>query len=49
MDGNIDEYKASFVVRGFSQKERIDYEENFTPTTRYTTIRSLISLATPME
>eukprot|EP00253_Pinus_taeda_P001623 PITA_01623 len=47
-DGSIDKFKARFVARGFSQDEGIDYEETFAPTTRYTTIQSLISLATSM-
>jgi hypothetical protein len=45
---SIDKYKARFVARGFSQQEGIDYEETFAPTTRYTTIRSLVSLAASM-
>jgi len=48
VDGSMDKYKARFVARGFSQKEGIDYEETFAPTTRYTTIRSLVSLAATM-
>lgn len=47
-DGSINKFKARFVDRGFSQEEVIDYEETFSPTTRYTMIRSLISLAAPM-
>ena len=47
-DGSIDEYKARFVARGFSQLEGIDYEEKFAPTTRYTTIQSLVSLVASM-
>ena len=43
-DGSIDKYKARFVARGFSQLEGIDYEEIFSPKTRYTMIRSLVSL-----
>jgi hypothetical protein len=47
-DGNIEKYKARFVVRGFSQKEGVDYEETFSPVTRYTSIRTIISLASVM-
>jgi hypothetical protein len=45
---SVDKYKARFVARGFSQKEGEDYEETFTPVARYTSIRSIISLATSM-
>ena len=41
-DGIVDKYKETFVASGFSQKERIDYEETFAPMSRYTTIRSII-------
>eukprot|EP00253_Pinus_taeda_P012749 PITA_12749 len=47
-DGSIDKNKARFVARDFSQQEGIDYEETFAPTARYTTIRSLVSLAPSM-
>lgn len=36
------------MARDFSEQEGIDYEENNSPTSRYTTIRSLISLAATM-
>eukprot|EP00253_Pinus_taeda_P014199 PITA_14199 len=45
MDGSIEKYKAIFVARGFFQKEEIDYENTFSLVARYTTIRSIISLA----
>jgi hypothetical protein len=44
-DGSIEKHKARFVVRGFSQKEGIDYEETFAPVARYTSIRTIIALA----
>ena len=47
-DGSIDKFKARFVARGFSQKEGIDYTETFAPIARYSTIRSIISLASTM-
>ena len=48
-DGSIEKYKAIFVARGFSQKEGIDYEENFAPIARYTSIRSVLALAVVMK
>jgi hypothetical protein len=41
-------YKARFMAKGYAQKEGIDYEETFAPVARYTSIRSVISLATQM-
>ena len=48
-DGNIEKYKERFMARGFSQKEGIDYEENFSPIARYTSIRSILALAVVMK
>ena len=48
-DGNIEKYKARFMVRVFSQKEGIDYEETFSPVARYTPIRSVLALAAVMK
>jgi len=45
VDGSVEKYKARFVARGFSQKEGIDYDDIFAPVARYTTIRTVISLA----
>jgi len=48
VDGSIEKFKAKFIERGFSQKEGVDYEETFAPTTRYITIRSSICLDATM-
>jgi hypothetical protein len=48
-DGSIDKYKARFISHGFSQKEGIDYEETFSLVARYTSIRTIIALATKMK
>ena len=44
-DGSIEKYKEIFVARGFSQIEGIDYEETFAPVTRYSSIRTILSLS----
>src|ERR1700722_3542848 len=48
-DESIENHKARFVACGFSQKEGIDYEETFSLVARYTSIRTIISLATKMK
>eukprot|EP00253_Pinus_taeda_P010091 PITA_10091 len=47
-DGSVENYKASFVAKGYAQKKEIDYEEAFTPVARYTYIRTMISLVAHM-
>ena len=37
------------MARGFSQKEGIDYEETFVPIARYTSIRTIMALASMMK
>jgi hypothetical protein len=49
VDGSIEKYKARFIAHGFSQKEDIDYEETFPPVARYTSIITIIALATKMK
>ncbi|CAA0816600.1 cysteine-rich RLK (RECEPTOR-like protein kinase) 8 [Striga hermonthica] len=49
VDGTINRYKARLVARGFSQEYGQDYEETFSPVTKMTTIRTVISLATCKE
>ena len=48
-DGSIEKHKVRFMARGFSHKEGIYYEETFAPVTRYTSIRSVLSLAAVMK
>ena len=47
-DGSVENFKARFVVRGFSQVEGVDYEETFAPVACYTSIREVISIAAEM-
>ncbi|XP_044182009.1 uncharacterized mitochondrial protein AtMg00820-like [Acropora millepora] len=44
-NGNINRYKAGLVAQGYSQTQGIDYEEVFSPVARYSSIRSLLALA----
>jgi len=43
--GEIERYKARLVVKGYSQKTRIDCDEMFALVPRLETIRLIISLA----
>ena len=44
----MEKYKARFVARGFSQKEGIYYDETFAPVAHFTSIRTIIALASAM-
>ena len=48
-DGSIEKYKVIFVAREFSQKEGINYEETFSPVARYTSIKTIMELASMMK
>lgn len=43
-DGNIDKYKACFVIKECSQRKGLDYHETYAPVARLTTIRTLLSI-----
>jgi hypothetical protein len=48
-NGEIERYKARWVARGFSQRAGIDYAEIFSPVVRYSSVRTLISLANALD
>jgi hypothetical protein len=43
-DGGEKQYKARLVVKGFSQKKGIDFDEIFSPIVKMTSIRTILSL-----
>ena len=43
--GRISRYKCRYVARGFSQVKGLDYQETFSPTVKYITLRILIALS----
>jgi hypothetical protein len=47
-NGIFEKHKVRFVARGFSQVEGIDYDETFTPFSRYTSIMSIMAIAVEM-
>ena len=43
--GQIDKYKARLVAQGFSQVAGLDFNETYSPTIRFTSIRLILTLA----
>ena len=48
-DGSIAKYKAWLVVKGFEQKEGIDFSEIFAPVVKMTSIRVVMSLDASLD
>ena len=44
-DGSLDRYKARRVLRGFTQRPGVDYDETFSPVVNFATVRTVLSLA----
>ena len=43
--GPIDKYKARLIIKGYNQKEGLDYFDTYSPVTRMSSIRMLIAIA----
>ena len=44
-NGSINKYKARLVVKGYKQKEGVDYFDTYSLVTRITSIRMLVAIA----
>jgi hypothetical protein len=43
-DDSLERYKARWVLRGFSQRPGIDFDETFSPVVKPATVRIVLSL-----
>jgi hypothetical protein len=43
-DGSLDRYKARWVLRGFTQRPGVDYDETFSPVIKFATVLVVLSL-----
>ena len=48
-EGNVIKHKARFMVKGYVQRQGVDFEEVFEPVTRLDTVRLILALATQHE
>ncbi|GJX40899.1 retrovirus-related pol polyprotein from transposon TNT 1-94, partial [Tanacetum coccineum] len=44
-DGTFDKYKARLVIKGYRQREGLDYFDTYSPVTRITSIRMILVIA----
>jgi hypothetical protein len=44
-DGTLERYKARWILRGFTQRPGVDYDETFSPVVKPATVRTVLSLA----
>jgi hypothetical protein len=42
---SLDHYKAHWVLRGFTWRPEVDYDETFSPIVKFATVHAVLSLA----
>ena len=48
-DGTRERYKARLVEKDYTQKERIDYDETFSPVVKFTSIRWILAIVESLD
>ncbi|KAE8703963.1 hypothetical protein F3Y22_tig00110462pilonHSYRG00425 [Hibiscus syriacus] len=48
-DDQVERYRARLVVKGYAQKEGIDFNEIFSPVVRLTTVRVVLAMCTTLD
>ena len=48
-DGSIDKYKAHLMAKGYTQRERIDYEKTFSPLVIFVSIRLILAIVAHLD
>ena len=48
-DGNPVRYKARLVAKGFSQQPGVDFDETFSPVSRYSSVRTVLAISNALD